>query len=50
MYVKGVSLYYQDNVDQAFKNFEQVLCLNPHHIKTFDTYQVLIFYDVLHPP
>ncbi|XP_019618060.1 PREDICTED: dentin sialophosphoprotein-like isoform X2 [Branchiostoma belcheri] len=33
MYVRGLCLYYQDNLDKAFAHFQQVLRLSPDHEK-----------------
>ncbi|XP_058788832.1 dnaJ homolog subfamily C member 7 [Phymastichus coffea] len=39
IYVRGTCLYYQDNIDQAFKHFQQVLRLAPDHNKALDIYK-----------
>ncbi|KAL5005699.1 hypothetical protein ScPMuIL_016857 [Solemya velum] len=39
IYVRGMCLYYQDNVDKAFQHFQQVLRLAPDHIKAKETYK-----------
>ncbi|KAJ8675890.1 hypothetical protein QAD02_011676 [Eretmocerus hayati] len=39
IYVRGMCLYYQDNVDHAFKHFQQVLRLAPDHKKAFEIYK-----------
>ncbi|XP_001602403.1 dnaJ homolog subfamily C member 7 isoform X1 [Nasonia vitripennis] len=39
IYVRGTCLYYQDNIDQAFKHFQQVLRLAPDHTKALDIYK-----------
>ena len=40
MYVRGLCLYYEDNVDKAFSHFQQVLRLAPDHAKAKVTYKV----------
>ena len=40
IYVQGICLYYQDNIDQAFKNFQQVLRYAPDHAKALNNYKV----------
>ena len=40
LYVRGMCLYYQDNIDKAFQHFQQVLRLAPDHQKAKDTYKV----------
>jgi len=40
MYVRGLSLYYQDNMEKAFQHFQQVLRLAPDHNKAKDVYRV----------
>lgn len=40
IYVRGTCLYYQDNIDQAFKHFQQVLRLAPDHKRALDIYKV----------
>lgn len=40
IFVRGTCLYYQDNIDQAFKHFQQVLRLAPDHSKALDIYKV----------
>lgn len=39
MYVRGVCLYYQDQVDKAFQHFQQVLRLAPDHARAKDIYR-----------
>ncbi|XP_076445669.1 dnaJ homolog subfamily C member 7-like [Babylonia areolata] len=36
VYVRGLSLYYQDNTEKAFQHFQQVLRLAPDHSKARD--------------
>ncbi|XP_063987569.1 dnaJ homolog subfamily C member 7-like isoform X2 [Diachasmimorpha longicaudata] len=38
-YVRGVCLYYQDNIDRAFAHFQEVLRLAPDHTKALDIYK-----------
>ena len=33
IYVRGLCLYYEDNVDRAFSHFTQVIRFAPDHIK-----------------
>ena len=40
MYVRGLCLYYQDNMEKAFQHFQQVLRLAPDHSKARDIYRV----------
>ena len=40
VYVRGLCLYYEDNVDKAFQHFQQVLRLAPDHEKAKDIYKV----------
>jgi len=39
IYVRGLCLYYEDNVDKAFTHFKHVLRLAPDHQKAKDVYQ-----------
>jgi len=39
IYVRGLCLYYEDNVDRAFTHFTQVLRLAPDHIKAKEIYR-----------
>ncbi|XP_048509911.1 dnaJ homolog subfamily C member 7 [Athalia rosae] len=39
IYVRGMCLYYEDNVDRAFVHFQQVLRLAPDHSKALDIYK-----------
>nr|CAD7398666.1 unnamed protein product [Timema poppensis] len=39
VYVRGMCLYYQDNVDRAFSHFQHVLRLAPDHTKAIDIYK-----------
>ncbi|CAG5103839.1 Similar to Dnajc7: DnaJ homolog subfamily C member 7 (Mus musculus) [Cotesia congregata] len=38
-YVRGVCLYYQDNVDRAFAHFQEVLRLAPDYVKALEMYK-----------
>jgi hypothetical protein len=40
VYVRGMCLYYQDNVEMAFSHFQHVLRLAPDHHKALDVYKV----------
>ncbi len=40
IYVRGLCLYYEDNVDKAFTHFQQVLRLAPDHHKAKAVYKV----------
>ncbi|XP_046587567.1 dnaJ homolog subfamily C member 7 isoform X1 [Neodiprion lecontei] len=39
IYVRGMCLYYQDNIDRAFMHFQQVLRLAPDHTKAMEIYK-----------
>ncbi|CAD5121938.1 DgyrCDS10401 [Dimorphilus gyrociliatus] len=39
LYVRGLCLYYEDNVDKAFSHFQRVLQLAPDHIKAKTVYK-----------
>jgi DnaJ family protein C protein 7 len=39
IFVRGTCLYYQDNIDQAFKHFQQVLRLAPDHKRALEIYK-----------
>ncbi|XP_013775928.1 dnaJ homolog subfamily C member 7-like [Limulus polyphemus] len=39
LYVRGMCLYYQDNIDKAFNHFQQVLRLVPDHNKAQEMYK-----------
>ncbi|XP_064466243.1 dnaJ homolog subfamily C member 7-like isoform X5 [Ornithodoros turicata] len=39
MYVRGICLYYEDNIDKAFQHFQQVLRLAPDHSKALACYR-----------
>lgn len=39
MYVRGLCLYYEDNLDKAFSHFQQVLRLAPDHHKAKEVYK-----------
>lgn len=40
IYVRGMSLYYQDNVEKAFTHFQHVLKAAPDHRKALEIYKV----------
>lgn len=40
IYVRGLCLFYQDNVDRAFSHFQHVLRIAPDHSKAIDIYKV----------
>ena len=40
IYVRGLCLYYQDNMEKAFQHFQQVLRFAPDHSKAKDVYRV----------
>ena len=42
IYVRGLCLYNEDNVDKAFTHFQQVLRLAPDHVKAKEIYKVLL--------
>jgi len=39
LFVRGLCLYYADNLDKAFQHFQQVLRLNPDHAKAKDCFR-----------
>ncbi|KAI4490062.1 PREDICTED: dnaJ homolog subfamily C member 7 [Polistes canadensis] len=39
IYIRGMCLYFQDNVDRAFAHFQQVLRLAPDHDKALEIYK-----------
>uniref|UniRef100_A0A1B6DZE1 J domain-containing protein n=1 Tax=Clastoptera arizonana TaxID=38151 RepID=A0A1B6DZE1_9HEMI len=39
IYVRGLCLYYQDNLDNAFSHFQRVLKLAPDHVKALNVYK-----------
>ncbi|KAK4880754.1 hypothetical protein RN001_008900 [Aquatica leii] len=39
IYVRGICLFYEDNVDSAINHFQQVLRLAPDHKKAMDSYK-----------
>ena len=47
IYVRGLCLYYEDNVDRAFSHFTQVLRFAPDHVKAKEIYKVGILEDLL---
>ena len=42
IYVRGLCLYYEDNVDRAFSHFTQVLRFAPDHVKAKEIYKVSV--------
>jgi DnaJ family protein C protein 7 len=38
--VRGLCYYYQDNIDQAFRHFKQVLIMAPDHKKATEIFKV----------
>jgi DnaJ family protein C protein 7 len=42
IYVRGLCLYYEDNVDKAFTHFQQVLRFAPDHQRAKDVYKVFL--------
>ena len=40
IFVRGLCLYYEDNVDKAFTHFQQVLRFAPDHQRAKDIYKV----------
>ena len=54
IYVRGLCLYNEDNVDKAFTHFQQVLRLAPDHSKAREVYKVrltnkIIFWHLSSP-
>ncbi|XP_011502030.1 PREDICTED: dnaJ homolog subfamily C member 7 [Ceratosolen solmsi marchali] len=39
IYVRAICLYYQDNIDHAFKHFQQILRYAPDHAKALNKYK-----------
>ncbi|RWS15316.1 dnaJ subfamily C member 7-like protein [Dinothrombium tinctorium] len=39
LFIRGMTLYYQDNVDKAFTHFQHALRLSPEHTKAKETYK-----------
>ena len=39
IYIRGLCLYYEDNIDKAFTHFQQVLKLAPDHGKAKDAFK-----------
>lgn len=44
IYIRGMCLYFQDDVDRAFTHFQQVLRLAPDHAKALEIYKVRIIF------
>ena len=42
LYVRGLSLYYQDNMDKAQQHFQQVLKFAPDHAKARQAFKVIM--------
>jgi len=40
IYIRGMCLYFQDDIDRAFTHFQQVLRLAPDHAKALEIYKV----------
>lgn len=40
IYIRGMCLYFQDDIDRAFAHFQQVLRLAPDHAKALEIYKV----------
>lgn len=40
IYVRGLSLYYLDNIEKACAHFQQVLRFAPDHVKAREAYKV----------
>lgn len=39
LYIRGMCLYFQDDIDRAFTHFQQVLRLAPDHVKALEIYK-----------
>ena len=39
IYIRGLCLYYEDNIDKAFSHFQQVLKLAPDHSKAKEAFK-----------
>jgi DnaJ family protein C protein 7 len=48
IFIRGLCLYYEDNIDKAFQHFQQVLRLAPDHLKAKETYKVSDLASVIH--
>ncbi len=46
IYVRGLCLYYEDNVDKALTHFQQVLRLAPDHAKAKEAFKVSILFAI----
>jgi len=40
IYIRGMCLYFQDDIDRAFAHFQHVLRLAPDHAKALEIYKV----------
>lgn len=40
MCIRAICLYFQDNIDKAIAQFQQVLKLAPDHVKALEIYKV----------
>ena len=40
IFVRGLILYYEDNIEKAQQHFKHVLKMNPDHAKAKDTWKV----------
>ena len=47
IYVRGLCLYNEDNVDKAFTHFQQVLRLAPDHVKAKEIYKVQLHSSII---
>ena len=45
--VRGLCFYYQDNIEQAFRHFKQVLIMAPDHAKAKDIFRVSFCFSLL---
>ena len=44
IYIRGLCLYYEDNLEKALSHFQQVLKLAPDYSKAKETFKVCIFF------
>lgn len=43
LFVRGLCLYYEDNIEKAQQHFKHVLRMNPDHEKAKDTFKVIVY-------
>lgn len=45
LFVRGLCLYYDDNIEKAQQHFKHVLKMNPDHEKARETFKVRLAFD-----